>query len=159
MALPPPDYVGVRARAWRVPDDRERFPASVGSYLVNSDVYHPAWSWWFVAMVALRDEPGTPPAHLHYDGAEYEFMIASVDPDHNPTTMEAGMRISLLDPPDCVVQFAGVDDDGADDMLRTAVRAICAGQSPDSDYRRWWESAIRNGAQHKAMGGHPKARA
>lgn len=156
-----PDITGRAARAWKIeipPDAPTDWQASLRTYLVNGEGFHPHWTWWRVGMSHLRDIPGVKPAVKHYAGAEYEFMIAAIDPSYPPDVeaKDGGYRIHLLSPIDVVVQFDGLTDDQAARLCMMAATIICRGQaSPDQDYRSWWEMAIRNAVQHELMGGHP----
>src|SRR5690242_19959030 len=106
------DLGGPGARAWRLDMEHgaRRTPdhaAGVDVGLVNGP-FHPMWSWWYVSVVSLRDIEGVPPANRHYPGAEYEFLIASIDPDYtvDVDAIEAGSAqpVPFLRPIDCVVQ-------------------------------------------------------
>jgi hypothetical protein len=149
-------------RAWRLSHDRgaRKVPdheAGVATWLVNGP-FHPLWSWWGVSVVSLRDMPGVRPPLRFYEGAEYEFVIVSLDPDQE-VDIEAweegrgGFR--WLTPLDAQVQFHGTTDEQAAEVAELAVEAILDGHaSPDQDWRSWWEVAIPNTVEHVTRGMH-----
>ena len=153
-----PDFDG-EAKAWKMEmgdnASTEQATASLGAYVVSGP-YHPFWNWWMVAVVHLREVEGTPPPKKQYPDAEYEFMILSIDPEHNQPDPDKPFpqEIRYLDPPDCVVQFHGVTDEQAASICRDAVRVIAAGQSCDSDFRGWWTGAIKKTVEHYQEGRH-----
>lgn len=153
----------VRDEHWRADWD-----ASIGLFLVNGP-FHPFWSWWAVLAVHLRDLPGVKPAYRQYPEAEYEFAIHSLDAGAQRPFDPAKDRWAerLLSPPDVVKHFdVGTTlpvverDRVARKVLELAVAAVVdANISPDSDLRRWWESAIPRTVEHVLTSGqHPDGR-
>lgn len=96
---------------------------------------------------------------LQFPDASHEFLIFSLEsppgcPDRNPDPDDVSTWY-MLQPPDAVVQVSGITDEQAAVIVDLMVQTILAGRaSPDSDYRRWWEGAIRETAEHY-RGGHP----
>jgi hypothetical protein len=132
---PPPDLTGPAGRAWVIPNNPETHPAALAGYLVHSPNQHPFWSWWLVAVVSLRDEPGVPPANL----------------TKCPEPMPGAHPYPLLTPPDATLQFHGPTDDGARAIGEHAIRAILAGEiGPDQDYRMQWRGWVDRMAKHYA---------
>ncbi len=157
----PPDLYGI-AHAWRV--RLKELPTSLSFWIVRGP-FHPLWCWWIVGLVHLRDVPGAPPPRRQFPEAEFEFHIASLDAgpecDKRWIDIDAVERgeagsLPILDPPDFVYQFAGVTDTQAIEICDAAVRAIVAGCSPDSDFRRWWEAALSGSVDHVREGAHPE---
>jgi hypothetical protein len=146
-----PDHSGV-ASAWKMEFGdyaRPEQAATLNGYVINGP-YHPFWKWWMVAVIHLREIDGVPSANKQYPEAEYEFMILSIDPERNQPDPDKPFPqdVGYLQPPDCVVQFHGVTDEQAAEICQMSARAISMGQSCDSDFRSWWESAIKNSVKH-----------
>lgn len=169
-----PDFAGV-ARAWRLKKSPEMEQAHVDSFghesssladwVVNGS-YHPFWSWWYIAVIHLRDIPNAPPANKQYPEAEYEFMILSLDPRPEARNggkvdvdkieqgdIEGGLP-GFLSPPDVVFQFHGVTDEQAIKVGEAAIRAIVNGHSCDSDFREWWKVSLSKTVEHFVLGVH-----
>ena len=155
--LSPPDVQGAIARAWRVvlsPDAPPATTATLAAWVISGP-FHPAWHYWVLSVIHLRDLAGVPPAKKHYPEADYEFVIASLDDlgghdPHNPTLWR------MLSPLDVCEQFHGMTDTQAVEMLTAFIRAICDGvASPDSDYRRFWKAQIQAAMAH-ATGEHTR---
>lgn len=137
------------ARAWRIPRTEavtathvREFgyeDAGIDQWIINGP-YHPAWSWWYVGAVHLRDIPGAPPARKNYPEAEYEFFIYSLEVAPDVEALRSGVvgSMKFLAPPDVVYQLDGLTDDQVKGLVEVAVAKICDGQSCDSDYRSWW---------------------
>ncbi len=70
-----PDYSRENRRAWKSQAEhtKKEHQGHLATFLVNSPIAHPIWSYWMVALVHLRDIPGVPPARKHYPDAEFEF--------------------------------------------------------------------------------------
>ena len=120
---------------------------------------NPFWSYWMVAIVHLRDIPGVPPARKSYADAEFEFLIATIDPEKAPNPDPDLGPWPLLRPMDCVVHFHGVIDDQAAKLLELAVRdMVLSAESPDSDYREAWKRKIWATVEHMTTG-HPEGSA
>lgn len=173
--LPPPDRAGF-ARAWKIePSEKVRKqyikewgyePAGAGPTWIVNGPYHPFWSWWYLAAVHLREIEGAPPPKISVPDASHEFLCMSLnpEPEKRPKIPDiAGLRAGkdptkclpgFLDPPDFVVQVAGLDDAQAASVLDAVVRHIVAGTSCDSDNRRYWENSIKGTAQHYREGVH-----
>lgn len=155
----PPDIEGPRARAWLVPNRiaKPDHAASLACYLVNAPHAHPAWQWWRVCVIHLRDIPGVKPAHKRYPAAEYEFMIYAIDPttrpEPDPDNPEEGWP--YLVPIDVIEQFHGVSDRDAVRVCHLAVTAIANGfLSPDQDYRTAWRGCLAATVADFASGTH-----
>lgn len=157
--MTPPTKIGYAGQAWHIENDSDvpDHRATLASWLVKRPGAHPFWQWWLLSVISLRDIEGVPPAHKRYPEAEYEFMIATVDPESHPDPKpeDALPGFGLLRPIDVIVQFHGVTDDQARRIAGLAIDAIVHGMlSPDQDYRRSWESAIRNTVDHFVQGVH-----
>ena len=162
-----PDLKGV-ARAWHIRETPEMHAAhkksfgyedsGVDNWVINGP-YHPWWSWWYVAVISLRQVEGAPPANKHYPEAEYEFIIISLQKPTDIEMLEAGKieemgGLGFLTPADVVFQFHGLTDEQAKTLCESAVRAIVAGQSCDQDYRSWWETMLARTVDHLKQGIH-----
>jgi len=156
-----PEIEGRGVQAWRVkmaapPACPPDWTATIASWLVRCNWAHPAWQWWLVSVYHLRAIEGVKPATKHYPEAEFEFMIAALDPSKpHPDPDNPGGGYSFLQPIDVVHQFHGVSDRDAGRICEAAVRAIAAGSiSPDQDYRRAWRESLDSTVQHYRSGAH-----
>jgi hypothetical protein len=165
MTLRAPDVEGPMSRAWRIDltAHRKTKPgnATVENWLINGP-FHPLWNWWVLYCVHLRAEPGLPEPTLHKPDSSHEFCMWSWNPEHgepNLAEVEAGELLGdrknlpnkspFLSPPDFVVQVQGLTDEQAAHICEMVVTIITRGRaSPDSDWRRWWETSIENAARH-----------
>lgn len=142
----PPDHVGSHGEAWLInaPGDST---TTCARRVLRCEWAHPMWEYWLVSSVHLRDVPDHRPATLQFPGATHEVLIAALNPDH-PLPTGAGTA-RLLQPLD-VVQHVTLDDDSqAVDLTKLVVEACCAGRmSPDSDFRRAWETVLTSTAAH-----------
>jgi hypothetical protein len=148
-------YKGVKA--WKIdaaPLDLDQ-TATIEAWLVHGN-FNPAWSYWQVAVITLKDIPGVPSAKKHYDEAEYEFQIVALQspPKMHPDPDDVNTLWPLL-PPDAVIQFHGISDGHARGIVKAAVSAIVMdGVSPDSDNRMWWVQMVNRTVEHIREGRH-----
>lgn len=151
-----PDLSGKVAKAWhsQVKPVRPEQEANISSWLINGP-FHPAWDWWMVGAVHLRDIPGTPPAHKRYPEATHEIMIASIDPDCCPPDPDEIEKLSFLRPLDLVYQFDGMSDEAVAEVVKLCVVSIAEGIiSPDEDFRSTWELILEKTVSHYKEGLH-----
>lgn len=153
-----PDLKNLVNAAWRVdiskPERTEQI-ATIASWLVTGP-FHPAWNYWCVIVCRLRDIPGVKPANKQYPEAEYEFMIVSLNPEHQPDPDHPATTFQYLTPIDVVEQFHGLTDDQAKGLCELAARVIVDGRaSPDQDWRAWWKKCIKNTVEHIRTGHCP----
>lgn len=137
-----PDRETPTARAWQ-----SRFPdplppesaASVASWVVSGP-FHPAWSYWMIGAVDLRERPGVPPAVKKYPEAEFEILIASLDPREGEPDPDGKGTLAWMTPLDLVFQCDGVTAEDVQAIVAEMVDLILAARmSPDQDFRRSWE--------------------
>lgn len=149
-----PDLVGTtNAQAWHMTEvvKRNAGPvvshATLTSYLLHVPWAHPAWSYYLLSLIHLRDLPGIPPATKKYPDAAYELIIISLDPQFTPDP-DIG-KFHFLEPFDVVEQFHGVTDAQVIEMGEVFVQAILAGTiSPDQDYRSHWTHMVAAAVQY-----------
>lgn len=145
-----PDITGRGVRAWKITDERPAARAGLGAWLVNCTWAHPAWSWWTVSVVHLRDLEGVQPAVKKYPAAEFEFLVMALDPECiHSLDPDHPVGWKYLSPIDVVHQFHGVTDRVATQICEDAVRAIANGEmSPDQDFRRAWRENLDATVRH-----------
>ena len=149
-----PDIKTAFGQAWTLAKSEDN-PACVGHWLINVPGAHPFWEHWLVTVIALKDIPGVPPAHKRYPEAEYEFLIASINPEECPHPEPDAAHYSLLSPIDVIEQFHGVSERDAFRVGYGAVQAILHGRmSPDQDFRSMWHALIGNTVEHFKAGTH-----
>ena len=153
---PEPDIKGDFGEAWRQDlvalhakyPDLNQTSTTLVSYHLNCPKAHPAWHWWAVSLVHLRDQEGATPANKHYPEAEYEICVLAFNPEKGEPVLGV-LPYSFLMPPDVMQQFHGVTDEGAIEITTELVRACCYGKiSPDQDYRSYWRRYVQAGVEH-----------
>ena len=153
-----PDYKGNGTAAWRVDISNPMTAgqtATLSSWLVTGP-FHPAWNHWAISVIHLREIEGTKPANKQYPEAEYEFLIVSLNPDHQPDPDNPTETFHYLTPIDVVEHFHGLNDVQAEELCELCVRAIVDGRaSPDQDWRPWWKACIKNTVEHIRTGSCP----
>lgn len=159
----PPDLdnpeAGIRGWRFKVPEvlAEPGHAATLVTWLITGP-FHPFWSWWYLGVTQLKDFPGLTAPVLAYPEAEFEFLIASMNPEKgepNLMAMERGQDWgkpgvgSFLVPLDVVKQFHGVEPGQASAVGDVAAQAIVLkGCSPDSDWSNWWSGAIDKTVLH-----------
>lgn len=115
-------------------------------------------------MISLADIPGVRPAKKEFDRATHEVIFFAMDPEFSVDKLETALAggaepISkgFLTPVDLVHQVELANDAQAAAVFETILRAIVAGNPPDSDFRRWWVESLNATAKHYREGGHPEA--
>jgi hypothetical protein len=151
-----PDTKTAFGQAWELPI-KEVPSACVGHWLINVPGAHPFWEHWHVLVISLKDIPGVPPAKKRYPEAEFEFLIASINPEACPLPDPSEQHFPLLDPVDVVEQFHGVSERDALRVGQGAIQAIMNGRmSPDQDFRAMWHRLITDTTRHLKEGRHPE---
>jgi hypothetical protein len=108
-----------------------------------------------VALISLHEVPGIPPAQKSYPDAEYELMIASLNPECCPPDPDMPGQLMVLTPIDLVYQFDVRDQEAAEEIADLAVKAIVQGKlSPDQDYRPVWQQVLKTTVDHYKQGIH-----
>lgn len=152
-----PDKRGLGTEAWRSRmasvDEDPRVAANIEGWVVKGP-YHPAWSYWMVGCIDLAEHPGVDPPKKQYPEAEFEVMIVSLDPKCYPPDPDSPAGLTFLTPPDLVFQFDGVTREQAGEICSLVVDHALNGRSLDSDFRAWWESALRETVAHYKAGRH-----
>lgn len=87
----------------------------------------PAWNYYCVLGVCLRDFPGVKPAHKKSPEMTHEIIVAAMDPDFPQENIDKG-GISLLDPLNYVHQFVAPSDEMANKVLEAVTRGFLEGQ-------------------------------
>lgn len=130
-------------------------------YIHLGQPQHPFWSDYSLAVVHLREIPGTDPPQLRYPEAEYELMLLALDPGPPRPSPDDHSTLKPLTPQNVVVQFdLGGDDASAKEVLRLAVKAVLDGVllAETSGMRgaaEAWEKSITATAEHYSPGSHP----
>lgn len=161
----PPQVITGPWSAWMpaVPDEQKRAnPAGLSLWLLHAPGAHPHWSWHMMAVTALRDFPGVPPAKLHAVGNTHEIVVGAIDPAWDPRpwidnlgdpSVKFGSRI--LRPTNMVHQLSAITDDQAIELGYLLVRAFCQGlSSPDDDFKTKNIAMITATADHLRRGMH-----
>lgn len=113
----------------------------LAAWLLEVPWAHTAWDYHAVSIIHLRPSVGRPPCHKYYPEAEYELMVAAIDPTTSPDPDKG--YFTYLKPISVLLQFHGIDDGFARVIVAAAVDHILAGNlSPDSDHFLIWQEAI-----------------
>lgn len=156
----PPTLTGAFGSAWNVSDCDKGTPdqeATVAAWIVTVPGSHPLWPTYQFGMVHLRDLPGVRPANKAYPEAEYEFLIAALDPRGTPGhPLSPADRESwvVLTPVNITVQFdTGGPDEVTGSICEDAVRHVLEMGAPiepddNAGVRPYWKLLIRNTADH-----------
>lgn len=151
-----PDATGRTGKAWQMSkrvDGPKDWEASIASWVVEANGFHPLWNRWVVSAIHLRPIEGVKPASLQFETATHEFVIAAIDPESEFDVDRPPFM--FLMPLDLTHQVGGIDDAQAARIVSLMVRTILDGNmSPDQDFRSLWESLLDNTARHMAEGKH-----
>lgn len=93
---------------------------AIAAWLIHVPNFHPAWSYWMLSCASLRDVEGFPPAKLHYPGAEFELILAALDPHVEPDPTDS-RTWNWLRPLNYVRQFHGVGEEDAKKLTQGLV--------------------------------------
>ena len=145
-----PDFNSSFAEIWEISLEQSviksnpDWSATLSQYLIKSDLFHPAWNHWIIALIHLRDIEGVKPAHKYYLDAEYEILCLAVDPTSSPNPdPDKSLELQFLTPSDITIQFDGHDDTTAIELMQTLIHAIERGKlSPDRDFESHWKDLI-----------------
>ena len=151
----PPTHEGRGGRAWQM--SFPPHPTQIAGFLLYAPAAHPAWSYYLVSLVHLRDVEGFPPAHRLFQEATHETTILALDPSKPLPPVAVGPteigNCSYLEPANVVQRFAVPTDTAALRVLDAMVLAIVQGAaSPDSDWRSFWKLFIESAARHTLRG-------
>ena len=83
--------------------------AQLAFWLLYAPGFSPAWDHYMISVVHLRPVDDEPPVKLHYPSAEYEILVAALDPRPNPVVDNPRTWRSLG--VNYVEQFDGVTDE------------------------------------------------
>lgn len=150
-----PDVSGQFGRAWlsRIKPSKPDHSACLACWVMHRPGAHPAWAWYVVTIIHLRDIPGVRPAVKRYPEAALELSVYALDPDR-PVDIDEGPWHFLM-PCELEYQFHGVSDRDATRICETYVRGcVVHGASPDSDLRLWWMRHLDATVDHFRSGAH-----
>ncbi len=128
-----PDINGIAGKAWRgTPADAR---IRVAEWLVHAPTAHPAWKWYAVSLIALRDIP--PGVKWATEEMTHEVMIVALDPAWTPDdNWSEQWAPRMLSPVDLCEVLPSLTDERAVEVTRLLVDTFCRGLSaPDSDFR------------------------
>ena len=120
-------------KAWETPAD-DRWPATLGGWIVHVPGAHPMWSYYLVSVVHLRPMEDRE-VDLQFIGATHEIGVLALDPDHTPDPDDPE-TFKHLEPPNLIQQLGGLIDSQALSITRQLVTAFVYKElSPDTDHR------------------------
>jgi hypothetical protein len=158
-----PHRVGVRGCYWEL--DREALCSSgdatatvLAVYLLDVPSAHPAWDCYLLSIIHLRDVPGIPAAHREFPTATHEILLWALNPESDASWNGIAFPPEgrfLLTPPNLIEQVELPSDEYALELVALLARAFIDGiLSPDTDFRRMQQQAIRETALHMREGRH-----
>lgn len=107
-------------------------------WVVHAPWAHPLWEYYFVSLIHLRSVAGVQDATKYAPDATHEIGVFAVDPNKIP---ESGETPNYLSPPNFIGQFGRSSDEIAIEYALSCLHEVCDGAlSPDTDFRREWES-------------------
>ena len=119
----------------------------VTSWLLFAPWAHPVWDYYVLSITHLRPAVGTMPAKKLHPEAEFELVVAALDPKSTPDPDVCGF--TCLCPIKLIVQFKGVEQDFLLNLAENAARSVLDRNiSPDSDFIEHWRLAINNAVIH-----------
>lgn len=118
--------------------------------LIRCPKAHPAWEYWVVGLIHLRDEPGVAPSLKLYPEATHEILAVALDPAAPLPSLEDFDGYKYLTPIDQSVQFHVPTDAHAAHVFMRMLELCCEGfMSPDSDCQSTWASQSGHLAAHQ----------
>jgi hypothetical protein len=146
--MPPPDRCDDYGKAWKV--DLEGAAArgvplggTLAQWIIEAAWAHPFWHSYVLTMIHLRSVDGLPDPHIYVPGAQYEFWLFALQPEHDRAAMvrdASGMQYRLT-PGNFAAQFWEANDEAAIKRIEETVDLVLAAKlNPDTDGRRGWIS-------------------
>jgi hypothetical protein len=112
--------------------------ATVASWLITSENYHPFFHQWLLAGLRLGDIEGFPPAKRQFDGTTHEIFCVTLNPEAGrydlsrlATHMTSG-DLPTMDPPSIAVQVWATDDEITPVLSLMAQAVVHGALSPES---------------------------
>ena len=138
-----PTYESATTKIWRNEEPNDD-PFGLAQWIVFAPWVHPLWSYHFVGIVHLRDVEPHPPANLQFEGATHEFMVLSLDPNHEPQGFDS---LKYLMPQSIAQQFTATNDAEALEWIELLLDNVLNQKlSIDSDNRSQWKHLL---TEHK----------
>jgi hypothetical protein len=78
--------------------------ATLAMHLIFMPDAHPAWDFYTLSLVHLRDIPGARPAVFQFPGATHELVVMAMDPETLPNPFKPA-EFRFLQPVNVAVQF------------------------------------------------------
>lgn len=101
--------------------------ACLESWVLKIPGWSPAWEYYQISVIHLRDIDGEDSAKLQYPEAAYEVMLFALDPGKTPDVLDK-QTLKPLTPFNYVRQFHGVVDDQAKKVCSTLVADLVDGR-------------------------------
>lgn len=164
MIRPPeemPFVTGPHGTAWKVPMGQYEDRTMSSVWIVHSPQSCPPFHWKLVSCVVLDPDRwvdhGREP-NVWWEGCTHEIVTFSLDPTRSLPDLDALDEPALMVPPDDVVQFDGMTDEQAEQVLEIAVSAVCYGTAYPCDCtRRRWNRFLVVAAEQVKMGLTPRS--
>ena len=131
-----PDLFGLSVNQMQTPDVIETAwgratrcslapsPTTKDVWLIYYPGFHPFWDYYALSLASLCDVEGLPPATLHYPEAEYEILLATLDPAFKPDPTD-GNTLRIMRPVNYVRQINGISEAGARFVVEKLAKCVC----------------------------------
>lgn len=151
-----------RAERVPLPPEEERakpdHTATLAVWLITSPHYHPFWSQFLLSSVHLRDIEGVKPAHKLFEEAQYEVLVAALNPEKGHRDAKDGPPFRHMVPLNVREQFAAGTDEQVAHLTGLLAGGVVWGVlNPEPQgiigAREQWAHSIESTMAHLVTGG------
>lgn len=148
------DYVGEAGSADKLDTKVFGIPeVNLAMWKLHCPGQSPAWDWYMLSLIALKDVPGVPAPVKWTDSATHEIGVVAL------MSEPSGGKIEPLTPVNYVAQLV-LTDDQAIELTDALAKAVADGllwaEPPLSGQRDPWDQSIMLTIEHILTGGHPE---
>lgn len=148
------DYVGEAGSADRLDVNVFGHPEiNLAMWKLHCPGQSPAWDWFALSLISLRDVPGAPAPIKWTDDATHEIGLVAL------MSEPAGGMFEPLVPINYTVQVT-LTDDQAIELAEALAKAVAHGllwaEPPLAGQRAPWDESVRLTIEHIRTGGHPE---
>jgi len=152
--MPQPEYTG----DWRA-------AGTMDAWLCDCPGQSPAWRYYVLTGVALRDLPGqTKPPKKQFPEATHEILMVALAPDEHPEwepdMLVKGKTFTHLHPINVCIHINATDEQ-AQELLTLLAKGVAHGlvpaepPFPNPHHEPTWTKVINATLEHITLGGHP----
>lgn len=115
------------ARLCPPPPEHPNAATTVASWFMHLPGQGIGWDQYMLAVISLEDVPGRPPPVKRYPQAEYELLVAALNPERNPHPGDVETW-QVMDPVNVVEQFHGINREQAARVAQACAAGCVAGR-------------------------------